>query len=346
MKFYDAIVEYGTKSLNNYFFDNHDHYRFGGIAGQQGIMTPFPVELLQQRIAGYKTYIDRLEKTYDLLNDSYSKETLVKLICFRLMGAEKIRMIDNYLSKVQEIDMTMRAEPADAIRVGFMNWNLHKFNLEKLGYDLYVYYVALGVYFTFVAHCYNYIHDNTKITVEDGDYIIDAGACYGDTALHFSKMIGEKGKVFSFELLEENINIFNKNMEINNIKNVSLSNKIIWDKDDEILNFAINGPGSSVHDTGTLQFKSITIDSFIKQENTEKVDFIKMDIEGSELKALIGAEEVLRKYTPKLAISVYHKVQDLYEIPEYLDSLQLGYSFYLDHTTIHNEETVLYAIKR
>ena len=69
-----------------------------------------------------------------------------------------------------------------------------------------------------------------------------------------------------------------------------------------------------------------------------------MDIEGAELKALHGAESTLRKFRPKLAISVYHQLVDIVEIPRYLARLGLEYKFYLGHYTIHLEETVLYAI--
>jgi len=68
-----------------------------------------------------------------------------------------------------------------------------------------------------------------------------------------------------------------------------------------------------------------------------------MDIEGAELDALRGAEQTLRAFKPRLAISLYHNKTDLTEIPEYLNALDLGYEFYLDHFTIHNEETVLFA---
>jgi hypothetical protein len=68
-----------------------------------------------------------------------------------------------------------------------------------------------------------------------------------------------------------------------------------------------------------------------------------MDIEGAELEALKGSEGVLRQFKPKLAITVYHDFKDFWTIPQYLDSLGLGYRFYLRHFTIHAEETVLFA---
>jgi hypothetical protein len=65
--------------------------------------------------------------------------------------------------------------------------------------------------------------------------------------------------------------------------------------------------------------------------------------EGSELSALKGAETSIRRWRPKLAISLYHRPEDFFSIPLRIDSLSVGYNFFLDHYSIHNEETVLYA---
>jgi len=71
--------------------------------------------------------------------------------------------------------------------------------------------------------------------------------------------------------------------------------------------------------------------------------FISMDIEGAEPEALIGAEKMIRKYQPDLAICVYHAPNHLWDIPIYLHSLGLGYTFYLRNYTSFTIETVLYA---
>ena len=93
--------------------------------------------------------------------------------------------------------------------------------------------------------------------------------------------------------------------------------------------------------TGTV--KSKAIDDFVKENEIESVGFIKMDIEGAELSALSGAIETIRKHKPKLAIALYHSVNDFVEIPKFIDDLNLGYNFHLGHYTIHSEETILFA---
>jgi hypothetical protein len=86
------------------------------------------------------------------------------------------------------------------------------------------------------------------------------------------------------------------------------------------------------------------IDDLVAQGGIPRVDFIKMDIEGFELRALRGACRTLHTYKPRLAISLYHSPSDFVTIPGFLKDLGLGYRLYLDHHTIHSEETVLYAV--
>ena len=72
--------------------------------------------------------------------------------------------------------------------------------------------------------------------------------------------------------------------------------------------------------------------------------FIKMDIEGSELRALKGAEQSIHKYRPKLAISIYHRPEDIFTLPDLLLSYHPDYKFYLRHYSLGYFDTVLYAI--
>ncbi|STQ87043.1 FkbM family methyltransferase [Helicobacter muridarum] len=69
-----------------------------------------------------------------------------------------------------------------------------------------------------------------------------------------------------------------------------------------------------------------------------------MDIEGAELEALKGAENTIKKYKPKLALSIYHRREDMLSIPKYLQSLNCGYRFYLRNFWWFSVDIVLYAI--
>ena len=89
--------------------------------------------------------------------------------------------------------------------------------------------------------------------------------------------------------------------------------------------------------------ETVTIDDMAKNERFDSVDLIKMDIEGAEMKSLCGGEIAIREFQSKLSISVYHKINDLWEIPHYIDSLGSEYRFSIGHFSIHTEDTVLFT---
>jgi hypothetical protein len=100
-------------------------------------------------------------------------------------------------------------------------------------------------------------------------------------------------------------------------------------------------------DVGTRpveQFVPTTsLDSLVASGELERVDFIKLDIEGAESAALKGAEQTLRRFTPRLALAAYHQFDDMWALMRQIDQLDLGYRFAMAHFTPHHEETVLYA---
>ena len=79
------------------------------------------------------------------------------------------------------------------------------------------------------------------------------------------------------------------------------------------------------------------------EQGLDRLDFIKMDIEGAEIEALKGAEASIRHFKPKLAICLYHRLSDFHDIPRLLSNLDLGYVFHIRHFTVHAEETMLFA---
>ena len=79
-------------------------------------------------------------------------------------------------------------------------------------------------------------------------------------------------------------------------------------------------------------------------DSGERITFIKMDVEGAELKSLMGACNTIRRDRPKLAISIYHKDKDMVRIPLYIRSLIPDYRLYVRHYSNNANETVLYAV--
>ncbi len=84
----------------------------------------------------------------------------------------------------------------------------------------------------------------------------------------------------------------------------------------------------------------VRLDDAVKED----VTYIKMDIEGAELQALQGCVETIRRSRPKLAICVYHRPSDYFDIPLLIRKMQPEYKMYLRQHTSFNIDTVLYAV--
>lgn len=114
----------------------------------------------------------------------------------------------------------------------------------------------------------------------------------------------------------------------------------LWNQKDE-LSFLQRSSNGHLSQEGNIRVKLDALDHILKGE---KVTFIKMDIEGAELKALQGSRNTIIEHRPKLAICVYHKPEDIIEIPLYIHEIAPEYKFYLRHHSKEYTETVLYAV--
>jgi hypothetical protein len=121
---------------------------------------------------------------------------------------------------------------------------------------------------------------------------------------------------------------------------VSVHNKGLWSAP-ATLPFAVwhGTSASAVSGEGEVSVEADTIDRL-----APGATFIKLDVEGAELEALKGAAGTMRRNRPKLAVCVYHKPGDLFEIPLFIKSLAPEYRFYLRQHQPVACETVLYAV--
>ena len=130
-----------------------------------------------------------------------------------------------------------------------------------------------------------------------------------------------------------------------NIDNIELFNYGLWHKKGT-LKISQDSLSSSVLRTAsqkTVDCDVISLDEFAITKKIDKIDFIKMDIEGAEPEAIIGAEKILLSQKPKLALSAYHRPEHIFELILYLNSLNCGYKFWLGHHRENMWSTILYA---
>ncbi len=287
--------------------------------------------------------VNLFEKIYDQLEDDDSKKCLIELLSYNILGSNKIKLKLNN-SKFWALRKKTEAYiKKDRIPVNFRDGYLSLYDLKNEGFDLSLFFVPNGIATTFLLQQYRY---KDAVKVVPGDVVIDAGGCWGDSALYFAAM-GSR-KIYSFEFVPSNIAIMEKNLALNNRykENIEIINKPIWSESGKKISYIDKGPSSKVGDYDQFPGKTetLSIDDLVEQKKIEKIDFIKMDIEGAEIPALKGASETIYKSKPKLAISVYHKNDDLVEIPKLIKSINSGYKFYLDYYTIIGQEIILYAI--
>ena len=117
--------------------------------------------------------------------------------------------------------------------------------------------------------------------------------------------------------------------------NVGTSNK----NETILLDEGSIGSSASRIGEGSIEAQTVKLDDVV----TGKVTFIKMDIEGAELDALHGATHIIQSQKPRLAICLYHKQSDMYDIPTYILSIVKDYKFVIRHYSSNPWETVLYA---
>lgn len=175
--------------------------------------------------------------------------------------------------------------------------------------------------------------------------IIDCGGFTGDLMVALKRHNIEYDKVYSFEVNPQSFKVMEENILNNDLENRFIPvNKGVWNTcgkahlqwdETEITGGSINNGGEG------LLIDTVTIDDFFKDIH---YDFIKMDVEGAELNALKGGVLTIKANRPVMAVSIYHSVGDVVDIPLYLFGYLDNYSYFIRHHSFMDSETVLYCI--
>ncbi len=178
---------------------------------------------------------------------------------------------------------------------------------------------------------------------EKKEVFVDLGVYDGYSSKMFVDWYGgEDYKIWGFEPDKTNL----KDCEVNMRKyfpqeKYTLINKATWSEAGK-MSFSNRGfVDSALSPDGEGMVSVAKLDDELKNE---EVTFIKMDIEGAEFETLQGAENIIKKSHPKLAISIYHKKDDIFTIPSLIYRFNNQYTFYLRHYSFFDWDTVLYAI--
>jgi FkbM family methyltransferase len=289
--------------------------------------------------------IEQFFQAYQLLEDQTSRDLYEQLILYRPLGHLHVRLPFNNAENRAHLvtaESWRIEETEDAGAFGPLSIFLvpsARANIRVKGWKE-------NVTWTFLYRQYYFERNGVKISPQPGDHVIDAGGCFGDTALGFADAVGEQGHVYIFDPLPKHCAIMRRVQVLNPTLAPRMSVFPMGLSD--IGNDVVPLPDNDVIDPGArlvaAEMPMGAIDEVVERNDIPRIDFIKMDIEGSELSALRGAESAIRRWRPKLAISLYHRPEDFFSIPLWIESLGLGYRSFIEHYSIHHEETVLFAM--
>ena len=171
--------------------------------------------------------------------------------------------------------------------------------------------------------------------------VIEGGVHHGENTAEFASFAD---RVYGFEPNKSNFNYCIGRPKIKELSNrIELFNQALWSKDCDL--YVSEEAGLSRTYAGIeSNVKARTIDSFVA-EKCIKVDFIKLDCEGAEMEILEGAAHIIKNHKPQMAISIYHSISDLYEIPAFILKLNPTKSIRFHHYDDYRiRETIMYIL--
>lgn len=178
------------------------------------------------------------------------------------------------------------------------------------------------------------------LNLQSNEVFIDAGGFEGETSLELIKYTPDYKSIYIFE--PDPINLLTARKNLAKYSNVSFYPLGLFKSKKTLFFESGDGSSSKISQRGNIRIDVDTLDNII----SEKITFIKMDIEGAEIPAIYGAQNHIEKDHPKLAICCYHKPNDFWKIPEIILSIRDDYQIYLRHYTEGIDETVMFFIPK
>lgn len=209
-----------------------------------------------------------------------------------------------------------------------------------------------GTDFEWMSYCMrrgafsdSYVIDLARKYIKPGTAVIDLGANFGQMSIEFSRITGDNGAVYSFEAQEKVFKIFSKNIAANNRKNIKAFYNAVYNKSGETLFFpdadmsvhqSLGSFGIDPNSKKGTEVKTITIDSL----NIEQpVSFMKVDIQGSDLFAMQGAIETIKKHKMPIVFEFEQQFQEQFNtsFQDYVDFVnEIGYRFAETHKNYYD----------
>lgn len=189
--------------------------------------------------------------------------------------------------------------------------------------------------------------DEDVIRLAEDEVYLDVGAYRGRAIIEFARRTrGTYDGIIAFEPDKRTLDMLRRTVEEHGIRKVELHNKGAWDRHAFLSFHDGREGGSRILEPSAVEIpaNSIEVDAIDNVLDGRRATYISMDIEGAEHNAILGAERTIRTWRPKMAVSVYHKREDLFDLLLLIKSFDPQYRFHMRHYTENQTETVLYAV--
>jgi FkbM family methyltransferase len=298
-----------------------------------------------------------VRKAYRSLRNKESRALFRDLLRYRVAGPYFTRIANNrelYQALEHACASEPQSEPLTPAMSDFMGNQIALWTVPYRGRSLQLLGSKVATLLAIETDQYYYRAGDVAVQPEQGDVVLDGGAYLGEMSLRFAVDVGPTGQVIGFDPSPRNCALARDTAQRNGLGERTRfvaaglgakSNVAALEETDPPAN-ATSGAPINAGTRVTKDDKIITVDDYCAWSGLDRVNLLKMDIEGSEIAALDGSRRTIDRHRPKLAVCLYHRYDDLWKIPNLIRERHPFYDFYLGHHTLHAEETVLYGLPR
>jgi len=312
-----------------------------------------------ERLTQQLAILDRATTLWRRLGDDRSRELFLRFLAYQALGPAHVRLqyeALDYRRAVVELSAKAIAEAGVLGVPGLpLEWHFHVYDMSPAGYPLRVIGQQLPLASTFVLSQYAYRDLAVGAFPRPGDVALDVGGCWGDTALFLAHHVGEQGRVHTFEPTPRNRALLQRNLDLNpelaprvqvwGDPLAPVAGETLWVRDAVSAGAQMQGElPADQSGAEAVELRTETIDALVERGALERVDFLKVDVEGADVGVLEGAARTLVEQRPRLALACYHKPDDLVRIPDLVAELGLAYRWYLQCSTMTPIDTVLFGV--
>jgi FkbM family methyltransferase len=310
---------------------------FGPLIGGNTRGAP-PVSL--DRATARRRFISEnrayLEWLHDRVADARSRRLLAERVRVRLLGIETGRAAGDVAPSSGRARVDRRLVVAGTTRrAGRLL--LDRYRIPGSDGPIELDATESDILETFLHERYAYRWGGASVHVSPDDVVIDGGDGRGAAALYFADRVGAGGHVFALDLAAGSGSAIEENLARNPRlrERVSVIQRGLSDRSGDLIAYCPDGSCTSlmrIDPWGTVlaDTPTVTVDDLVASHGIRRVDFIKLDVDGFEFRALRGARETIARFRPTIVAALPSGDEDLVSIPSYLDSVTRDYAFFLD----------------